>query len=87
MKRYQTVAILMVATSLGGCGFGDSGVYTLYRSSLVPGVDRVHVATFDAGDVDAAGNRENCQIAATLFQGQPGVSTKFWCEAGRYRSQ
>ena len=45
---------------------------------------RLHVATFDAADGEAY-NRGNCDQAKELFQAQPGVKTKFWCEKGRYR--
>ena len=61
-------------------------VYTLYRSSSASSMQdaRLHIATFDA----AAGtqyNRENCLIAAQLFQQQPGVIVRYWCEVGRYQ--
>jgi hypothetical protein len=39
------------------------------------------LATFDASD----GNKENCEQAQALFQAQPGVKTKFWCEKGRFK--
>lgn len=87
MKRGSLPVVIASTASLTGCGLNDSGVYTLYRSSVVPSVDRVHVATFDTGELDATGNRENCELAASLFQAQPDVRTKFWCEAGRYRSE
>lgn len=87
MKHNTLIAVVAAATMLTACDLSDSGVYTLYRSSLVPGVDRINVATFDVDELDAAGNRENCQLAASLFQAQLDVSTKFWCEAGRYRSE
>ena len=67
---------------LAGCGDGD--VYTLYRSSVVAGVERVHVATFDAkGRRDY--NEGNCAIARDLFVAQPSVIVRYWCELGRYR--
>ena len=59
-------------------------VYTLYRTSLVPGVDRVHVASFDTGEGELY-NRDNCFQAQELFQKQPAIQTKFWCEKGRHR--
>jgi hypothetical protein len=46
---------------------------------------RIHVATFDAGDGEDY-NRENCEIARSLFRVQPGVLVKYWCEIGRYRN-
>lgn len=49
---------------------------------------RIHVATFDVTEEDGGGptyNSENCQIAAELFQAQPGVTARYWCEPGHYR--
>lgn len=46
---------------------------------------RIHVATFDAAETEAY-NSENCRIAAELFQQQPNVKVRYWCEKGRYRS-
>jgi hypothetical protein len=70
---------------LSACG-GDS-IYTLYRTSPVPidnpSLQRIHVATFD-GYSDEAYNRENCQLAAKLFQNQQGVTVKYWCEKGKF---
>ena len=70
---------------LSACG-GDS-TYTLYRTSPVPidnpSLQRIHVATFD-GYSDEAYNRENCQLAAKLFQNQQGVTVKYWCEKGKF---
>jgi hypothetical protein len=73
----------------------DGRSYTLYRSSAVlPGMSfddadkanamRIHVATFDALEGEAY-NQENCRLAEDLFNSQPGISTRFWCEKGRYR--
>ena len=47
----------------------SENVVTLYRGSVVSGVLRVHVATFDA-DESYAYNWENCNIAADLFKAQ-----------------
>jgi hypothetical protein len=44
---------------------------------------RLHVATFDSAD-GVEYNQGNCQIAQELFQNQEGVTTKFWCEKGRF---
>jgi hypothetical protein len=57
-------------------------VYTLYRN-LTPEL-RIHVATFDANEREDY-NRENCEIAQSLFQNQPGIEVKYWCEKGRFR--
>ncbi len=71
---------------LSACG-GDS-TYTLYRTSPVPidnpSLQRIHVATFDSYN-DESYNRENCQVAARLFQSQQGVTVKYWCEKGKFK--
>ncbi|WP_417741523.1 hypothetical protein [Salipiger sp.] len=58
--------------------------FTLYRSSAVDPMMRVHIATFDAEERSPSYNRENCWTAADLFMSQEGVSVRFWCEPGRY---
>jgi len=63
--------------------------YTLYRTSPnIGGINgdgvRIHIATFDTTDGDAY-NKENCEIAAALFQRQPNVRVRYWCELGTYR--
>jgi hypothetical protein len=64
-------AQLIVATCvLTGCVPANDAV-TLYLSSSVTGVNRVHVATFDV-DAGIAYNRDNCETARGLFQAQPG---------------
>jgi hypothetical protein len=45
---------------------------------------RIHVATFDAAEGEGY-NRENCDTASQLFQAQPGIKVRYWCEKGRYR--
>ena len=85
MKLFRRPAIILLIIGLASCGMpGDSQVYTLYRNSTVDGINRVHVATFDAADGEQY-NHENCQLAAELFQQQPGTQTKFWCEKGQFR--
>lgn len=61
----------------------DKSVYTLYRTSPVEGMNRIHVATFDTSEGEAY-NQENCMIAASLFKKQPGVKVRYWCERGRF---
>jgi hypothetical protein len=68
--------------SLLGCNGSDA--YTLYRGSPIMDSARVHVATFDTSDTEAY-NMENCQLAAKLFQQQPGVIVNFWCEKGTFK--
>lgn len=75
---------LLIGIAVSACRVGDSATYTLYRSSVLNEGMRIHVATFDALDGEDY-NRDNCEQARELFQAQPGVTTKFWCEKGRYR--
>ena len=79
-----TTTLLAMLIMLVGCGESN---YTLYRSSAVASGGeswRLHVASFDAKDGESY-NRENCQIAQDLFQRQPGVTVKYWCEKGSYK--
>ncbi len=74
----------------------DDDVATLYRLSPVQTYGgesaRIHIATFDA-EVRSGGlggtafdyNWANCVIAAELFQAQPFVEVRYWCERGRVR--
>ncbi len=78
---------LLLAVSLVVPVAADPGSsYTLYRNSARPNgaTARLHVATFDADDGEDY-NRGNCEVARGLFQQQPGVTVRFWCERGRYR--
>ena len=59
-------------------------VVTLYRGSVVSGVSRVHVATFDADEFYAY-NWGNRNVAADLFKAQEGVKVKYWCEKGFFK--
>lgn len=77
------VAGLLSLLLLASCDQGGGSAYTLYRSSFM-GDARVHVATFDAND-GRDYNQANCEIARELFQAQPGVSVRYWCELGRFR--
>ena len=67
--------------SMFGC---SDPTYTLYHNSLLDPNMRIHVASFDAAE-DSHYNQENCQVAAGLFSGQPGVKTRFWCEKGTFK--
>ena len=79
------IAFSAVLLLIAGCKPADGNVYTLYRSSPVQGYSqRIQMATFDADGPEYV-NRGNCEIAADLFQAQPGVTVKYWCEKGRYR--
>jgi hypothetical protein len=81
MKVIFTVPLL--ALLLTACG---ENVYTLYRNSATNGGEswRMHVATFDAKEGEAY-NMGNCQIAQELFQKQPGISVRYWCEKGNFK--
>jgi hypothetical protein len=80
-RRFSVVFLALLV--LSSCDAVENTSYTLYRSSLVHGVDRIHIATFDAKDGEKY-NEENCRLAAELFKAQPDVRTRFWCERGRY---
>lgn len=82
MFKIATAAIVFAA--LATAADAAENAYTLYRGSVAPDVFRVHVATFDAANGEKY-NRENCAIAAGLFQRQPGVTVPYWCEWGRYK--
>ena len=69
---------------LSACG-DHSTNYTLYRNSRDYPQMRIHVGSFDAAYQDSDYNRENCNIAADLFQAQRGVKVKYWCEKGDFR--
>jgi hypothetical protein len=82
---YRFVAFAVVGAAAGACGgVGEDRAYTLYRSSRTDSAMRIHVATFDVDEKETY-NRENCDSAGKLFQSQPGVTVKYWCEKGRYR--
>lgn len=55
--------------------------FVLYRNSATDPDMRLLVASFNA-DESAAYNRENCEIAQSLFSRQPGVTVRYWCEGG-----
>tara|TARA_R110000868_G_C10792289_1_gene756408 strand:+ start:147 stop:389 length:243 start_codon:yes stop_codon:yes gene_type:complete len=72
---------LLVILFLSAC---SDNTYTLYRTQVRNENARTHVATFDAKDGEAY-NMGNCQIAQELFQKQPGVTVKYWCEKDKYK--
>ncbi|WP_041420796.1 hypothetical protein [Sideroxydans lithotrophicus] len=75
--------LLSIVGLMAGCDSGND-TFTLYRNSVMDENMRIHVASFNSTDGEAY-NRENCQQAQQLFQAQPGVRTKFWCEKGVFR--
>jgi len=76
---------LAIVAMCVGCTGGEEGqTFTLYRNSVLDANMRLHVATFNTTDGEAY-NRENCEVAQHLFQAQPDVKTKFWCEKGTFK--
>ncbi len=88
MRRAVLVSIMLgylpLATAANFFPVPEGRVAALYRSSRDFPEMRIHIATFDA-DEKFEYNWENCQVAAGLFQEQPGVKVRYWCEKGRYR--
>jgi hypothetical protein len=87
VARNQILVAAVLVLGLFACSSSTSQagrVYTLYRNSIIDANMRIHVATFNA-DADAQYNSDNCDQARELFQSQPGVKTRFWCEKGEYR--
>lgn len=76
---FAPIFLVLVA----GCD-SDIDTFTFYRNSVTDENMRIHVASFNAEDGEAY-NRGNCEQAQKLFQAQPGVRTKFWCEKGAYK--
>jgi hypothetical protein len=87
-KRFRVWIAAAAILVLPGCGGGrtsDEGrIYTLYRNSTADSNLRMHVATFDAAAKEDY-NSANCEQARELFQGQPGVRARYWCEKGAFR--
>ena len=77
-------ALVVALSACDGGSSSDSSIFVLYRNSVTDENMRIHVATFDATDGEAY-NRGNCEQAQLLFQAQPGVKTKFWCEKGQFK--
>lgn len=86
MKLKKFVLLSFAFFILGSCckHANDDESYTLYRTSVFEGVGRMHIATFNSKDGDSY-NDENCNLAAKLFQNQPYVKTRIWCEKGSYK--
>lgn len=57
--------------------------YRLYRNSVFDSSAAIHVASFDSRERSPIGdyNKMNCEESAVLFENQPGVVTKYWCES------
>ena len=81
MRKFLTIILLIFGTT----AVANETAATLYRNSVLNENERYHIATFDANH-GSAYNWENCQLAAKLFQVQPGVTTGFWCEKGKFEN-
>ena len=79
MRTFLTIILLILGTTASA----NQTAATLYRNSVLNENARYHIATFDTNEGEAY-NWENCQLAAKLFQAQPGVTTRFWCEKGKF---
>lgn len=84
----KTALAWILCLAFSGCA--DTYAYTLYRSSPGDQNMRIHIASFDASEGLNASeindyNSQNCEIAAKLFQAQPGVTVRYWCEKGNFK--
>lgn len=77
----RIVLLLSLVALMAGC---DTDTFTLYRNSVTDANMRIHVGSFNAADGEAY-NRDNCEQAKQLFQTQPGIKIKFWCEKGEFK--
>lgn len=82
MINFLGINLFLLIALASGCS-SDNETFTLYRNSVTDENMRVHVATFDAADGETY-NKDNCEQAKLLFQGQPDIKTKFWCEKGPF---
>lgn len=72
------IFLLWLLLALYAC-YPTPTAWRLYRTSLVAGIERVHVATFDVSDGEEY-NRDNCRIAADMFRREAKVEIAYWCE-------
>jgi hypothetical protein len=80
MRKFLTATLLIFGTTAAA----NETAATLIRNSVLNENMRLHIATFDTNAGEAY-NWENCQLAAKLFQAQPNVTTRFWCEKGKFK--
>ncbi len=81
---FVVFALAAFIVGCSGSGASENQSFVLYRNSVTDENMRIHVASFDAAEGEQY-NRGNCEQAQLLFQNQPGVKTKFWCEKGRFK--
>ena len=79
MKFVVGIIIGIVAMYLYSVFLSRDTAYLLFRESPVDDYPKVHVASFNSSDGEEY-NQKNCEIARDLFQSQPGVSVRYWCE-------
>jgi hypothetical protein len=87
MKRWSVaVGVVLAVVVIVACypRMVGADVFTLYRNSVLDANMRIHIATFDTYESGPSYNKENCETTRPLFQRQPGVTVKYWCEKGRY---
>ena len=87
IKMHKTIYFLIIifsSTFFSTSHADEKEILTLYRNSTINSEMRIHIATFNSKD-GYAYNSENCLLAAKLFQSQPGVKTRFWCEKGNFK--
>ncbi len=84
MRLLSHVVMLLCASS--STLWAQDSSFLLYRNSLIDSSLKIHIASFDTNE-GAEYNAENCWLAADLFQNQPGVSTRFWCEPSEDEEQ
>jgi hypothetical protein len=82
--KFNYVSLMALNVLMLSCQNKNSVSYTLYRNSVLNESMRLHVASFDAKDGHDY-NMENCEVARGLFQAQPGIKTRFWCEKGSFK--
>ena len=80
MRKFLTATLLIFGTTAAA----NETASTLIRNSVLNENMRIHIATFDTNAGEAY-NWENCQLAAKLFQAQPKVKTRFWCEKSKFK--
>ena len=74
------VGLTACATAIADCQL-QQNTFKLYRRLTFP-AERIHVASFDTTHGEAY-NRDSCITARTLFESQPSVTVRYWCEPVR----
>lgn len=77
--------LALIGLALAGCErpVPDGEVVTLYRQSVV-GMERVHLATFEARD-GRNFNWLNCSATAESLNARDDTLVPYWCEQGRFK--